>query len=196
MARAKRDPERARTAILEASEALLRDRGAAGVTMEGVARRAGYAKGLVLYHFKTKLGLLEATAKRLSEHRERRWKEAFDSGNPMKAVDATWALLTDESESGVMRAWISLLGPGSHVTDQVASELHRRFSTCVGKATARLMADIEHRFSIPEAEIGWLLGSVVHGMGLSLLGGADRETLSGAYAAAWLGVLSLARQDA
>ena len=195
MTRTKRDPEGARTAILDASEALLRDRGAAGVTVEGVARRAGYAKGLVLYHFKTKLGLLEATARRLSEHREKKWKEAFDNGDPMTAVDATWALLTDESESGVTRAWISLVGPGRHITDQTVSELHERFSTCVGKATARLMAGIEHRFSIPEAEVGWLLASVVHGMGLSLLGGADRGTLSGAYAAAWLGVLSLARQD-
>jgi hypothetical protein len=45
--------------------------------------------------------------------------------------------------------------------------------------------------TVPDVEIGWLLGAVVDGMGLRLTGGGDRAQLEGAYAAAWLGVLSL-----
>ncbi len=46
---------------------------------------------------------------------------------------------------------------------------------------------------VSKEELGWLLSSIVTGIETSLLAGADLDAVDGAYTAAWLGVLSLAR---
>ena len=43
---------------------------------------------------------------------------------------------------------------------------------------------------IPLSELGNLLAAVVHGIGKMLLAGMNQGELEGAYAAAWLGILS------
>ncbi len=49
-----------RELILDAAEAVVRDDGAAHLTLDAVAERASVSKGGLLYHFKTKEGLLQA----------------------------------------------------------------------------------------------------------------------------------------
>jgi len=182
----------ARERILEKAEELVKQKGSAPVTIEQVARSAGVAKGLVHYHFKTKQGLMKAVAYRIAAARERNWTEAFDADTPTAALECTWSLLTHESESGAIRAWNSLLSNEDLLTDQTARSLYGEFSDALGGALIRMLQDkMDLAPTVPASEIGWLLGAIVNGMGLQLLGGANRAELEGAYAAAWLGILNL-----
>jgi len=55
------------TRILDAAEALVRERGVAGLTIEAAAQGAGVSKGGLLYHFGTKEALLIAMLERLGK---------------------------------------------------------------------------------------------------------------------------------
>jgi AcrR family transcriptional regulator len=181
--------EHARPGILAAAVELIKERGARNATIDGVAKRAGCAKGLVHYHFKTKVGMLDAAANELVESRRKSWAEAFEAPGPKQAIDRSWTLLTQEAETGVIRAWASLLQAGV-LPDARVRRAIAEFSGALGAATIQLMKRAGLEPTIPEAEIGWLLGAVVHGMGFQFSSG-DGTTLEGAYAAAWLGILSL-----
>lgn len=188
---ATRDKEASRGRILEAACRLLRDRGAGNLTVDAVAKAAGCAKGLVHYHYKTKRGLLEAAAAHFSSEREGQWSTAFDTPSPKDAIDRSWRLLTDESASGVLRGWTSLFTTESPLADSTVKKASRSFATALGHAASDLMRQQGMAPAIPASEIGWLLGAVVNGIGFELASGADRKELEGAYAAAWLGLLSL-----
>jgi len=185
------DTANARKAIMQAAESLVRTRGARGLTIDAVARMAGCAKGLVHYHYKTKKGLLEAVGQHVASQRTKRWRTAFAAPDARSAIDRSWQLLTKESDEGHLRAWLSLFEAGSILPDQTVSDAHATFSATLGDAVTEMIEGLGLRLSISPAEVGWHLGSVVNGMGLQLLSGADRDTLEGAYAAAWLGILSL-----
>ncbi len=186
------DARQSQESILRAAEVLIKRKGAAGVTVEAVAREAGCAKGLVHYHYKTKRGLVEAVASHLAKRREVAWADAFHASAPKAAIDGTWHLLTEESDDGTIRAWASMFGPGNVLPDHVVNQVVTRFGAALGDAAHRMLGELDLEPTVPPSEIGWLLAAVVHGMGLQLLSGADRKELEGAYAAAWLGVLSLA----
>lgn len=55
------------TRILDAAEALVRERGVTGLTIEAAAQGAGVSKGGLLYHFGTKEALLIAMLERLGK---------------------------------------------------------------------------------------------------------------------------------
>ena len=186
-----RDPERARNAILDAAERLLR-RGGAG-TVDQVAAEAHRAKGLVHYHFRTKGALLAAVAVRISERRRGAWAAAFAADSPEAAIRASWDLLAREHRTGEQRAWIALCADQDPVTGRAVSKEIEAFATGIVEATRGLLASLGLQPTVPVAEIGRYLASVVQGMGFQLAAGGDPEELQGAYAAAWLGALSLAR---
>lgn len=189
-----KDPERARATILDAAERLLRRGG--GGTVDEVAREARCAKGLVHYHFKTKAALLAAAAVRLGDARRRRWTAAFHAPSPQAAIDRSWALLVSESKDGTIRAWTALCARSDKVTDQAVSSEFKRFSEAVASAAHGLLGELGLAPTVSVDELGLLLAGVVHGMGLQLDSGAEPAELQGAYAAAWLGVLSLTRSAA
>jgi AcrR family transcriptional regulator len=56
-----------RAAVLEAAERIVRERGAARLTLDEVAAAAGVSKGGLLYHFASKEALVEAMVARLVE---------------------------------------------------------------------------------------------------------------------------------
>ncbi len=189
-----KDSERARVTILDAADRLLRRGG--GGTVDEVAREAHCAKGLVHYHFKTKAALLAAAAARLGERRRRHWAEAFHAPAPQAAIDRSWALLVSESKDGTVRAWTALCARAEKVTDQAVSSEFASFSKAVASAADGLLRELGLAPTVPIDELGLLLAGVVHGMGLQLESGAEPARLQGAYAAAWLGVLSLTRPAA
>jgi len=186
-----KDPERARVTILDAADRLLRRGG--GGTVDEVAREARCAKGLVHYHFKTKAALLAATAARLGERRRGRWAEAFQAATPDAAIKGSWSLLVSESQDGTIRAWTALLAQRDKVTNRAVSLEFASFSAAIAGAADGLLKELGLAPTVAVEEIGLLLAGVVHGMGLQLESGTDAERLQGAYAAAWLGVLSLTR---
>ncbi len=191
MAKKRTEPEESMEAIVAAALALVKRHGAAGVTVGAVAEEAGCAKGLVHYHFRTKLRLWEATARRLAHERHRQWADAFKAGSPKEAIHATWELLVEESVNGTTLAWTTMFGPGGAVPDQAVSGAVSEFGLAVGRAASAMLERLGMRVRIPESEIGLLLGAVVTGAGFQLLAGVSRDDLEGAYAAAWLGILAL-----
>jgi AcrR family transcriptional regulator len=193
MPRKKRDPEQAKHSIIEAATAELSEKGAATATVEAVAKRAGCAKGLVLYHFKTKQILFESAGTAIAATREGQWTKAFKASTPTDAIDSTWELLTDESANGVTLAWSSLLSPIGQISDQAVKELAEGFAKVLGVAGMGLFQSLGTEPRVNEEELGWLLASIVTGIEAALLSGADPSVVNGAYTAAWLGVLSLAR---
>lgn len=64
MTRRRRDPETTRNALLDATIMVLRERGAAHLTLDRVAEVAGVSKGGLLHHFRSKRALLAATVER------------------------------------------------------------------------------------------------------------------------------------
>ncbi|MFQ6045097.1 MAG: TetR/AcrR family transcriptional regulator [Gemmatimonadales bacterium] len=185
--------EISKDAILKAAQAALMQHGAHKVTVDGVARRAGCAKGLVHYHFKTKQGLLMEAARGLVADRCGAWREVLSGGPAKQAITEAWDVLAAESADGTVRAWISLFGPEGPLPDQMVKEALAALAGELGSGTERLFARSGLKPTIPAAEVGWLLGAVIHGMGLQLQARADERDLEGAFAAAWLGALSLFR---
>lgn len=190
---------KAREAIIESAEALVRKNGAGAVTIEEVAKAAGTAKGLVHYHFKTKQGLLSAVADRLAASRIDNWATALRPGAPESAAETSWRLLTEEAATGVILAWQTLLytGANANLPDQTAKLHASNFSNSLGTALTQLFADDMGLIpTIPTPEIGWLMAAVIDGIGLQLLAGIREERLYGTYAAGWLGLLALTTQAA
>lgn len=186
-----RSKEAARKAILDAADLVLKRDGAFNMTMDAVARAAGCAKGLLHYHFHTKQRLLVEAVDRISTEREVQWTQAFDTADPHEAIDRTWNVIAQEVESGTLRAWSSLLTLSDSAVDQAVSKASARFRDQITTATRDLLARANCESTLPVARLGWLLTAVVDGMSFQLAAGADAEVLADAYAAAWLGVLSL-----
>ncbi len=187
-----RSREATRKAILDATEALLKLRGAHTLTIDAVAREAKCAKGLVNYHFRTKGQLLVEAVQRIAAARQAVWVQAFDSPNPQDAIDRTWDVLKRESQSGTLRAWTSLVALAEKDVDRVVNDACREFRSKITASTEQLLARAGMKPSIPAEQLGWLLAAIVQGMAFQVAAGGDMEVIENAYAAAWLGVLSLA----
>lgn len=186
-----RDPQHARSSILDAAERLLRQ-GRAG-TIDQVARDARRAKGLVHYHFKTKGALLAAVAVRIGERRRQAWAAAFAADTPDAAIARSWDLLLREHRAGELRAWIALCAEPNPDTGRAVSQELDAFAGDITLATGRLLTSLALQATVPVAEIGHYLAAVIQGMSFQLAAGGLPDELRGAYSAAWLGALSLAR---
>jgi AcrR family transcriptional regulator len=182
----------AREAIIAGALELIASVGGDGFTVDAVASRVGCAKGLVHYHFKTKDGLVAALADQIVAARIDRWRRRIAESQPEDAILSSWSLLTEESGSGAVRAWAAVLGEASPLPDHRVRELVKRLSDGLGAVGVDLLHRLGMRPRIPAPELGWILTSVVLGMGALLGHGFPPSELEGAYAAAWLGVLSLA----
>ncbi|KPK07447.1 MAG: hypothetical protein AMS20_02785 [Gemmatimonas sp. SG8_28] len=191
MAKKRTDKDESRNLILNAALDVLRERGSSNVTVASVAERAGCAKGLVHYHFKTKQNLWHAAIEHLTRHRIASWSDALASLSPSEAVQQTWALLVRESEDGTAAAWFSMLDASSELPADLITEAIETFAAAVADACRRMFERLDVRTRIRPEEIGWMLASMVSGTGFLLTRGADAPKLENAYAAAWLGVLSL-----
>ncbi len=186
-----RSKEATRKSILDAAETVLRQRGAHTMTMDAVARAAKCAKGLVHYHFQTKKQLLVETVLRIAAAREAVWAEAFDTQNPQDAIDRTWEVVIGEADSGTLKAWTSLVALADDTVDQAVNKASSEFRSRITEATKELLARAGLRPTIGGEPLGWLLAAVVHGIGFQVAAGGDMDMLENAYAAAWLGLLSL-----
>ena len=75
-----KNPEKARTKIIDAALKEFGERGYAGASTQRIAERAGYSQASLFFHFKTKEGLLQAC---FEESRKRAWgalpEERFDN---------------------------------------------------------------------------------------------------------------------
>jgi len=82
--------ESSRDAILDAAEAIVREQGAAHLTLDAAAERAGLSKGGVLYHFQTKDSLLVALVERMTQAFRGLYEEARSrmGNDPTRMLEA------------------------------------------------------------------------------------------------------------
>lgn len=106
-----KDSAPSRSAILAAAVHTLKRGGIEGFTLEGVARRAGVVKGLVLYHYGSRARLLRSAAAALASERRIALTTALARGGTV-AVDACWEELRRQAEDGTARAWLGLCAAG------------------------------------------------------------------------------------
>lgn len=107
-----RDGTATRSAIVDAALAVLREGGLHSLSVERVATRANVAKGLVLYHYQSRAGLVERCARTLEQDRGQRLSTA--AARPgIAGVDALWQELVRQQDDGTARAWLSLAAAGA-----------------------------------------------------------------------------------
>jgi AcrR family transcriptional regulator len=101
-----------RATILAAAVQTLQHDGIEGFTLEGVARRSGVVKGLLLYHFGSRSRLLRAAAGRIAAQREEALQRALGKRGSVAGLDACWEELRRQAEDGTARAWLGLCAAG------------------------------------------------------------------------------------
>lgn len=179
--------------ILAAAERLLRKRGVGTPTLEAVAREAQCAKGLVNYHFSSKPILLAAVAEEMGRARAARWARAFEGPSADAAIRSTWELIVAERRDGTAAGWAALRAEVTRVTVQAVNSETASFARFLSQGVSGLLSALGLQPTVPAAELGWYLAAVVQGAEILLQAGAEPEEIQGAYAAAWLGILSLTR---
>ena len=187
----RRTKELAKSELLEATIAIARERGLSRVTVEAVAQRARCAKGLVLYHFKSRSLLLEAMIFEVLRRRQADWSIAFGRTGPTAVIDATWNLLTIESANGTARLFGGIWSHAAEITDQLASNALISFAAAISHGAAQVLRSHGLRAGVEIGETGWLLTAVILGTESALSNGADPGELEGAYTRAWLALLEL-----
>lgn len=101
-----------RRRILHAALALLRGAGIEAFAVEAVARGAGVAKGLVIYHYGSRAQLLRECGAALASERAERFAAARRAGAGIRGIDATWEELRRQTADGTTRAWLGLAAAG------------------------------------------------------------------------------------
>lgn len=94
-----------RTAILDATEEIIREEGYAAVSSRKVASRAGLKSQLVHYYFKTMDELFMAVLHRVEEQHFKRLAQAVASRTPLRAL---WALLSDANGPRLTKDFVAM----------------------------------------------------------------------------------------
>lgn len=134
-----RDGTATRSAILEAALSLLGEGGLGAFSIERVAAKAGVAKGLVLYHYRSRARFIEVCGERLQSARAERLRVA-GRGAGIAAVDALWAELTRQHADGTARAWLSLAAVGAVRLPESADVIDQARSSLLDGCAAALAA--------------------------------------------------------
>jgi AcrR family transcriptional regulator len=169
----KRKPE-----ILLASAQLLMRGGLTDWSIEGAARQARCAKGLVLHYFGSKRELLHAVALDLSARRAERWRSALQSPG-IEGIEAIWRAIAEEVGNGTARALIELRLSGVEGT-AIPAERARALATGIASALERLVELLP-----PPAT----LEPILEGYALALLAGAPADEVREAFLGYWVSFL-------
>lgn len=116
------------SAILDATERVLRKRGYAAATSRNVAEEAGIKQGLVYYYFKTMDELLLATFKRRTAQGLERLAEQTGSDRPVKAI---WEDLSQKVDARIVFEFVALANHHEGIREEVRTFVHeaRRLQT-------------------------------------------------------------------
>jgi len=171
------DRDESKSRILGASIAILTRDGLGGWTIDEVARRAGCAKGLVNYHYKTKTELLDRSAVELLRRRRGTRLEALSNHPGGSTLDDLWAVLAEDVRSGRFAAAISLTASGLPQSPEPPGDgLRHAAARALDVPTSALPDDL-------------VLGAVLDGLELQLLQGMPLEAVREAYHRLWLGLI-------
>ena len=168
--------------IVDAGVAAIKETNLTDWTVDSVASKAGCAKGLVLYHFKSKDGLLLRVADRIRQNQVKNRLEAVSGGTKGAAsLDRLWAALTAEVRGGSFGLWVGLL----------ADPRSRKFAARTAQDDAELLAASAEAMGVPSDSLALpLIPSALDGCSLDLLQGRPAGDVRERYDSFWLGVLS------
>ena len=177
--------------ILDAAAAQARARGAAAVSLQDVADRAGVSKGLIHYHVHDRETLLARLAEWLADAVVARERAALADATPHDAIDRLWEWLDGELTRGDIRL-LAELGrePGGAVQRAVReAAIHRRAAAA---ATAeRLFALLGLRPRVAPPMLADVLLPFVDGLALDRTLAPERQRRV-AFDILWLALLGLA----
>ena len=175
-----KSPNDVKAKIVAAAALVTRQSGLTDWTVESVAKKAGCAKGLVLYHFGTKAALLTELAAHVSTERlERRISALSVGGAP--GLDRLWQVLVRDIEDGTTGLWIGLIAvEGSRIQASIG-ETDRAHFSAAAIAAMQLGQDFEG---------GADLLDVLNGFELALLQGRAVDLVRESYDRYWLELLS------
>ena len=119
------DDSAARTALLDAAERLMVEKGYAAVTSRRVSTEAGVNNGLVHYYFGTMDSLFVELFRRRSERSLDRLRQALDDPQPLWAL---WELMHETSNNAIAMEFIALANHRKTIKEEIAtySRAHRR----------------------------------------------------------------------
>ena len=170
-----------RDRILEAATSVLVQHGLNGWTVDEVAQKAGCAKGLVNYHYRSKHQLLERIAERL---RDDRWSRRHAAATGDQPLDKLWQTLIDEVGSGRFSAWLSLM---------TGHDRHRQSGRTPASAAETLCRSLGQSLGLGNqlSSHADLVAATLEGISLRLLEGTDPSALEEAYHRFWLTLLDM-----
>jgi AcrR family transcriptional regulator len=162
--------------------ALLASHGMHGWSVEQVAAGAGCAKGLVHYHFGTRVALLAAVVDEMARRRMARRSAALAPGGTA-ALDALWAVLREDAGAGVSRAWLEAgLDNGGELRNAMApSDSELQQFAAASSAAMELPA-------LPPNRAATLL-LLLDALEAALVRGAPMAAVREAYDRVWLGMM-------
>lgn len=148
-------------------------------TVEDVSRRTGCAKGLVLYHFRSKDQLLVAMADAVRQRSVASSLSALDRP-PLEAIEAVWEVLVAEVREGTAALRMSLLGDGrTRGAIALTGAERQALSAAIGRAFGVSPSD-PLVSAIPASWVGFQV---------QMLEGAPPTAVRDGFDAFWLGVL-------
>jgi AcrR family transcriptional regulator len=167
--------------ILSAAIEVIALHGLNNWTVEEVANRAHCAKGLVNYHYRSKLELLTLAAETLRDDRCARRLAAVQVRGS-QALDRLWETLIQEVERGWFAAWLSLLA---------ADDPLRKAAAQQPEQDAGLAAALGRSLGLGDELVphGALIQAALDGFELRLLAGAPAKETEEGYQRFWLTVV-------
>lgn len=115
--RVRRDPEVARTLILDATERLMLEEGYAAVTTRAVAKQAGLAPGLVHYYYPSTDDLFVAAYRRTTERNYASLMQALNSPDPLREF---WRFQNDAPHMALAVEFIALANHRKAIKAEIA----------------------------------------------------------------------------
>lgn len=111
-----------RTAILDATEEIIRDEGYAAVSSRKVASRAGLKSQLVHYYFKAMDELFMAVLHRVEEQHFQRLAQAVASKAPLRSI---WGLLVDSHGPRLTKEFVAMATHRDMLRKEIARSAER-----------------------------------------------------------------------
>lgn len=164
-----------RAEILDASVGLLKNQSLTTWSIDGCARKAHCAKGLVIHYFASREKLLTESAGRLVDGRMAAWRIAL-AGAGIGALDLLWDRLAEEAGDGSGRALIELRAAGV-----AGSALRPADAAQLTNALARALEAPATGLPTPLA-----LEPILEGYLLALIGTAGAAEVRDAFFRYWL----------
>ena len=159
-----------RARLLDATIAVLSEKGYARTTTTGIARRARVSRGAQLHHFPTKAELVITALQHLFVERTRYFREAFDAlpagaDRIAVAIDLLWSLLSGPS----FYAWLELI-----VAARTDPKLHRALQPLGRQFTESVQDTFSRIFPGVEAHLpAHFAFAVLQGLALDLIARPD-----------------------